>query len=79
MDCKGCDIAEEALAVCEICKGREKAEAENKRLRKLFKLHNLLPFIAKGKCRCDPDVGACPCESCAAAEILAALKEKEPE
>ncbi len=61
-------------------KQTEIAEQERDRLRELFKLHNLLPFIAKGKCRCDPDVGAVPCESCAASEILKqALKGEQNE
>jgi hypothetical protein len=45
-------------------------EAELQRLRELFELHNLLPFIAKGKCSCDASVGMAPCEPCAAQEIL---------
>ena len=53
----------------------EQLQSENKRLKEIFTKHNLLPFLAEGKCICDPDVGACPCESCAAREILEALKE----
>jgi hypothetical protein len=51
-----------------------------KRLRELFELHNLLPFIAKGSCTCDASVGMAPCESCAAREILrrAALAADKP-
>ncbi len=49
---------------------KEQLVDEVARLKKLFVLHNLLPFIAKAICRCDPDVGAVPCEGCAASEIL---------
>ncbi len=48
-------------------------------LEKIKTLHNLLPFIAKGVCRCDPDVGAVPCESCAANEILKEIEALNPE
>lgn len=32
--------------------------------------HNLLTHIAKGRCECDYEVGAAPCMTCAAMEIL---------
>jgi len=37
-------------------------------------LHNLLPHIAGGECRCDPSVGMAPCEGCAADAILAKFR-----
>lgn len=32
--------------------------------------HNFLRYVAGGKCECDPEVGASPCITCAAAAIL---------
>ena len=43
----------------------------------------LLEWIAKGKCECDPEVGAAPCERCAASSahrrIAAAIAAAERE
>ena len=41
--CKGCDIAEQALAVCEICQSLESAEKKNKNLQAELDKYRWIP------------------------------------
>ena len=70
-----------------VCRIREleqrnaKLEIRIKSVGEITRLHNLLAFMAKGNCECDAEVGACPCMSCAANEIIIELNkalDKDP-
>ncbi len=52
------------------CVPRGVADVVRNKLEQVRDTHNLLNSLSESECQCDADVGNCPCEGCAAKEII---------